>query len=235
MSGDWYLTRATLRREQASLKALLPLLAPGRPLSGHHLVWSLCTEGEGMARDFLWRQMETDRFLILSPRQPVDRHGLFEVESKPFRPELAAGDLLGFSLRANPTVTRRMPGKTRGKRHDVVMDAIAPLAEEARAEARSQAILTAGRDWLAAQGEAGGFALADPDAESWWSEDLRIGGYRRLPLEGKRPGAAIGLLDFDGVLTVTDPALFLSKLTAGIGHAKAYGCGLMLIRRLGRS
>ena len=34
-----------------------------------------------------------------------------------------------------------------------------------------------------------------------------------------------------GEITITDPAAFLSKLPLGFGSAKAFGCGLMLIRR----
>ena len=37
---------------------------------------------------------------------------------------------------------------------------------------------------------------------------------------------------FDGVLTVSNVDLFKEKLTQGIGHGKAYGCGLMTIIRL---
>jgi len=33
------------------------------------------------------------------------------------------------------------------------------------------------------------------------------------------------------VLTVEDPPLFLVALAAGFGRARAFGCGLMLIRR----
>jgi CRISPR system Cascade subunit CasE len=41
----------------------------------------------------------------------------------------------------------------------------------------------------------------------------------------------IAVLEFAGVLTVRDPARFLAALAQGFGHAKAFGCGLMLIRR----
>ena len=66
-------------------------------------------------RDFLWREMEQrGAFLILSARAPVDRHALFELdEPKSFAPALAAGDRLGFSLRANPVVRRRDPSRRR--------------------------------------------------------------------------------------------------------------------------
>ena len=39
-------------------------------------------------------------------------------------------------------------------------------------------------------------------------------------------------LDFEGLLTVSDPGTFLSSIVRGFGAAKAYGCGLMLIRRV---
>ena len=38
-------------------------------------------------------------------------------------------------------------------------------------------------------------------------------------------------LDFQGVLTVGDPDSLLPAIARGFGAAKAYGCGLMLIRR----
>ena len=38
-------------------------------------------------------------------------------------------------------------------------------------------------------------------------------------------------LDFDGLLEVREPAAILPSIARGFGAAKAYGCGLMLIRR----
>ena len=37
---------------------------------------------------------------------------------------------------------------------------------------------------------------------------------------------------FEGILTVSDAKLFKEKLIQGIGHGKAYGCGLMTIIRV---
>ena len=42
---------------------------------------------------------------------------------------------------------------------------------------------------------------------------------------------AYSTLDFEGVLTVSDPDTLLPAIARGFGAAKAYGCGLMLIRR----
>ena len=41
----------------------------------------------------------------------------------------------------------------------------------------------------------------------------------------------IAAIDYEGLLEVRDPAVFTTALAQGIGKAKAFGCGLMLIRR----
>jgi CRISPR system Cascade subunit CasE len=42
----------------------------------------------------------------------------------------------------------------------------------------------------------------------------------------------VGVLDFEGMLVVEAPELFLASVAQGFGRAKAFGCGLMLIRRV---
>ena len=44
--------------------------------------------------------------------------------------------------------------------------------------------------------------------------------------------AIFGVLDISGVLIVEDPVRFLAAQAAGFGRARAFGCGLMLIRRV---
>ena len=40
-------------------------------------------------------------------------------------------------------------------------------------------------------------------------------------------------LEFDGILAVTEPEVFIEKcLFSGIGPAKGFGCGVMLVRRV---
>jgi CRISPR system Cascade subunit CasE len=44
----------------------------------------------------------------------------------------------------------------------------------------------------------------------------------------KKRGIKISTLDFQGLLEVTEPELFIQKvLYKGIGPAKAFGCGLL--------
>ncbi|MFE7620735.1 type I-E CRISPR-associated protein Cas6/Cse3/CasE [Streptomyces sp. NPDC057496] len=43
-------------------------------------------------------------------------------------------------------------------------------------------------------------------------------------------GLRIARAELKGALTVTDPTAFVTALTRGIGHARAYSCGLLLVR-----
>lgn len=221
-----FLGRARLKRDAsgAALAALLvPALSEARTAAAHRLVWALFADTPARDRDFLWREEKPGMFMTLSARPPVDPHDLFVLDHQAFSPALAVGDRLAFSLRANATVARSAGPGARSHRADVVMDALNSIAPGARAEARRDAVVSAGRLWLAAQGSSGGFT---PDS------DVAVDGYdqRRLPRD---QGAALRFssLDFDGRLTVTDPSLFIRQLATGFGRAKAFGCGLMLIRR----
>jgi len=222
-----WLCRARLRRDTAATGSLARLLVPddqdARTAAGHRLVWALFADGPERRRDFLWREEGPGRFMALSARPPTPMPDLFDVEAKPFEPLLARGDQLAFSLRANPVVSRTEAPGRRGKRHDVVMDALHMLPQAQRAGARLGAVAEAGRAWLIRQGAAHGFAPA---------EGVGVDGYEpvRIPRDGGRP-ARFSQVDFAGRLTVTDPAAFLAALATGFGRARAFGCGLMLIRR----
>ena len=231
MTAMLYFSRARLRRD-ASAAALAPLLlgntGRGGPTRqpGHHLVWSLFADDPNRRRDFLWREMETGVFLILSARQPEDRHDLFEIaEPKPFAPALEAGDRLAFSLRANPVIRRRDPSRSRSVKHDVVMDALRSRSNGDRAAHRLDAVREEGLAWLERQGVRAGFAVR--------ANGVRVDGYvqHRISRKGSGPSMLYSTLDFQGVLTVGDPDSLLPAIARGFGAAKAYGCGLMLIRR----
>jgi CRISPR system Cascade subunit CasE len=222
-----YLCRARLKRD-ANVTALAPLLVPqdgdARLAASHHLIWSLFADAAERTRDFLWREERPGHFLALSRRSPNDAQGLFEVECKPFAPALAPGDRLGFTLRANPVIARPAARGERGKRHDVVMDALRDVPRCQRADARPDAIVQAGRAWLARQGAAHGFTPA---------EDVGVDGYETVRIARERGEKPIrfGVLDLTGVLTVHAPDRFLAALAGGFGRSRAFGCGLMLIRR----
>jgi CRISPR system Cascade subunit CasE len=154
---------------------------------------------------------------------PQDRVGLWSIQSKPYAPKLAVGDRLHFKLRVNPVVTRN------GKRHDVVMDAKQRLGwKELRPIERPalNAIADdAGKAWLAKRAEKHGFALAPAS--------FLADGYRTHQVRRRRYAPiSFSTLDFTGALTVANVEKFLSTLYEGIGPAKGFGCGLLLIKRI---
>lgn len=235
MSTDRYLTRVTLRRD-APIAALRSVFIPEggerRTVIGHQLMWTLFADSPDRERDFLWREAGDGRFYTLSARPPSDRHDVFIIDSpKAFAPELREGDRLRFSLRANATVSKRAEGKTRGTRADVVMDALYQYAKGGeRGKHRSTAIQAAGLQWLARQGAQGGFSISWDEA-SPASGTARVTSYQAMQLDHKRSAMKIGVLEYEGDLVVTEPKTFVAAIANGFGRAKAFGCGLMLIRR----
>lgn len=239
---DLYLTRARIRRD-LSAPALRMLLAPTddstRAGAGHKVIWALFDDRPDRRRDFLWREAEPGLFYVLSSRAPEDRHQLFDLDPpKPFVPDIHKGDLLRFSLRANATVARSAGKEVRGQRSDVVMDALYRVPKEARALERTRHVTDAGLAWLARQAACSGFALPTSDkiergrsTEVGATVAVHVTAYRTLQVEHRGPRAKLGVLDFEGLLEVTDPGQFLKALGNGFGRAKAFGCGLMLIRR----
>jgi CRISPR system Cascade subunit CasE len=224
---ELFLSRARLRRD-APVTALAELLIPTNPAdragASHKLVWALFADSSDRRRDFLWREEKPGHFMALSSRPPDDPHRLFDLDFKPFAPNLSVGEKLGFTLRANPVVARPEARGERGKRHDVVMNALFTVPRSERAASRPEAVLTGGRAWLARQGEAHGFApVGDADVDGY--DSLRI------PRAACKP-VMFGVLDISGVLQVQDPTRFLAQLIRGFGRARAFGCGLMLIRRV---
>lgn len=232
-----HLTRAVLDRN-AGAAALAPLLDPPDPdqaFDAHRrLVWTLFP-GRQASRDFLWRADGRGRFFILSHRSPV-RSDLFRpLDTTDFTPVLAVGDRLAFVLRVNATKDRRVPeqpdGRRPDRRVDLVMDALYGEAGQTVA-GRDRAAAGPGKrmeiadrvaaDWLAGQGRRHGFALDRVRAEDY--------SVRRIS-RGRQSPATLGVLDLSGLLTVTEPAAFVAALGVGFGRARAFGCGLMLIRR----
>ena len=230
-----YLSRLALNRDAPS-SALVALLNPsdlGLAADAHHrLVWSVFSDSAERKRDFLWRHDGQGRFFTLSARPPRASELFQPPETKVFDPDLRAGDRLHFILRANATkdraVVSRMDRDARrgqSRRVDVVMDLLREgPATGNRSNLRTRLAQSAADAWMARQGSCKGFTPRLVVVEGYSTIEL---GRRR------RQGATFGILDLRGELEVTDPDSFLSALAAGFGRAKAWGCGLMLIRRAG--
>jgi CRISPR system Cascade subunit CasE len=228
-----FLSRLTLKRSP-DVAALAQVLTPegtGARLDAHHrLLWSAFAGDGGRTRDFLWRDMGRGVFLVLSPRPPRDSALFEEPEVTPFAPDLAAGDRLAFVLRANATRTVSAAGGKK-RHHDVVMDALHAVPAGERALVRLECAEQAGRSWLAGQGTRAGFIVHDAAVTAY---DVA-----EAPPVRRTGRPRFGILHLEGLIEVTDPVAFLARFrwppgaaaTGGFGRAKAFGCGLMLIRR----
>lgn len=232
-----YLTRAVLDRN-AGVGSIAPLLDPADPnqaLDAHHrLIWTLFPDKDA-TRDFLWRADGSGRFYILSHRKPVQSGLFLPLESTEFSPALAQGDRLAFILRVNATRDRRMEksgdGRRRSRRVDLVMDALYsipgqkaldPEQVSERPAKRMQIADRVANEWLTAIGDRVGFSIEKLQVDDYSVRQFRRSGNSLV---------TFGLLDINGVLLVDQPDSFLGALTSGFGRARAFGCGLMLIRR----
>lgn len=209
----------------------------GGPYSDHQWLWRWFPAEAGTARDFLFRRQDADdgppRFYVVSQRPPMERLGAWIARTRDYAPRLEVGEQLRFELRANPTVRHGRDGKS--KRHDVVMEAKTRLLtqhgltrwqdwQSDDKPALHAVIQRACSDWLARRGELAGFSL---DVETLIVES------HQQHREKREASLMFTTVDLQGQLTVTDPQRFQQMLTKGIGHAKAFGCGLMLVRRPG--
>lgn len=199
----------------------------------HQALWQLFDNDPDAERDFLYRQtLEQGRlkYYVLSARPPVDHSGIWLVsEPKPYTPQLAAGQTLVFSLRANPIITIT-DENWKKSRHDVVMwekkrigFKALPKDERPLEQAIVQKTCI---HWLEQRAGKLGFKLH--------TDSVLVDGYQQHESHSKQAKSSIrySTVDFQGVLTVTDSDLFLKEaLLKGIGKAKAFGCGLMLVKR----
>lgn len=195
----------------------------------HQLVWNLFADLPDRKRDFIYRHEAVNNwptFYTVSKREPVDTAGMWEILPKEYNPHLRASQRLGFTLCVNPIRSRR-DENGKQERHDVVMDAKLKLKKDEKSFDLPDIVQEIGLRWLEERSASHGFSISP--------KGVRVDGYQQHRLfkgKGNKP-ITFSTLDFNGILTVTDPDVFVEKcLFDGIGPAKGFGCGLMLVRRV---
>lgn len=227
----------------------------------HKMVWDLFSDDPDRKRDFIYRFENVNglpTYYAVSEREPVDERGLWDISTKPYSPKIAQGERLAFKLRANPVQSAKQersaeeleawqksrderglkPSKSMERgwtekviRHDVVMEAKTKIDFKNLPQEKCPHVATliqeAGLEWIAEKGKEYGFYVVQ--------SGTRADGYQQhrfFKKKGAKP-VMYSTLEFDGVLTITEPEIFIEKcLFSGIGPAKGFGCGLMLVRRV---
>lgn len=223
------ISRVQLTRKPGTQGSLAKVLLDGAAKDqSHGLVWSLFSEAEREKRDFLYRDAGDGSFIVVSEREPADPHGLWHVEPNKYEPVLAVGDRLRFILRANPAISIFKRGSKRGVRVDAIMHAKSKLETEQRKRFSAVEAEAVALDWLEKRGLAIG--------ASFERARCTATGYRqvRIPKTDRKEPIEFSEINFEGVLSVTNPEKLKAALFKGegLGKAKAFGCGLMLIRRI---
>ncbi|GLF98164.1 type I-E CRISPR-associated protein Cas6/Cse3/CasE [Streptomyces yaizuensis] len=183
----------------------------------------------------LWRLDETrhpyrqQTLLVVSPAVPDLTHVVEQAgwprtatpgnpgwDTRPYTPlldKLRPGVRLRFRLTANPTKAIRRPGRPdrRG-----VRTALTTPADQLQ--------------WLTDRSPTLGFTLpttgGHPQTAVTASDALD---FHRTGNHSRGDRVRIRAVTFDGHLRVTDPDALRRTLTHGIGHGRAYGCGLLTL------
>lgn len=216
---------------QAHLRSAVRDLAHA-PYGQHQWIWKFFREEgdppERKDRDFIFRAHaagDVPRYYVVSARVPVAFSDDWEVQSRAYDPLPPAGQRLSFVLCANPVVSKK-DGQGKSRRHDVVMQAKKdkPSGQPASApELVRQTCLT----WLQARAARAGFELVGATVDAYLQQRAR-----KRDVEDD---ISFSSVEFSGELLVSDPQLFRHTLLHGLGHAKAFGCGLLLVKKADES
>jgi CRISPR system Cascade subunit CasE len=317
-----YFSRVRIRPGIKELSILADMLKDQYAV--HRMLWCLFPEQD--QRTFLYReeiareQLEPSPsargepvYYLVSQIKPLETdNSLFEVQSKPYQPNLQIGDVLSFSLRANPVEQvkvarnegelikhakqrkdRGLKEKTTKKRvhHDVVMnEQLRFLNELVRGcgleqslpahpnkGALKQALLNQGgttlenrlteiltnhplyaerlgqistlpdklewsikaqidqalQNWMVDQGKRCGFSVLKDQNRLLKLQNSAYAWHSLQQKAEKKDGkAGFSSVDFTGELQLTDVFKFEQALFQGLGRSKAFGCGLLLVRRI---
>lgn len=190
----------------------------------HQFLWTLFPNITSKKdRQFLFKHLPNNSaptFIIVSKVPPTD-HPAWEVRTKPYSPIINSGDKFEFTLTANPVVTKKNPGKKQSQRCDIVMDW--RYNNDRKSKPLSDVVKDEGIKWLSKKGVKKGFSVIQGNA----------GGYtqKRFFKANSKQSIRISTIDFSGILEVTSSEKFIDTLFNGIGPAKGFGAGLMLIKR----
>ena len=195
--------------------------AARNPYDLHRQLWRMFpggnreirTSGNEERQGFLFRIENSlvgrpARLLVQSRKAPSVANGVSLIGTREFRLQPVRGQRLAFLLTANPVKT------------------IADIQRDAKPGKRSEKCRVP--------------LIRENEQRLWLERKLAASGkveavsiLPHAPLyfrKGNRGGKLV-TVTFEGVLTVGEPGNLIGLLKNGVGPAKAFGCGLLLVRR----
>lgn len=257
MSKPYFLSRVKLRDDVTLAQLRKHGLFDSNEYQNHKLVWNIMSYVDDQKRDFIFR---TDfdanglpAFIICSQHEPQRDNGIWDIETKNYLPNLQAGEKLSFYLRCNPTRTEnteiirkerdfKLPLK-KTRRIDVILEARRKAIEDNEAWTNDSIELKGAINWLKTHEiKRESNSNTTTPIVSFDAESIQVERYYQVPhpkagnqkiqkREDFENAKKLSILDVTGILTVESPVLFNDVLLHGIGHGKAFGCGLMMVKR----
>lgn len=200
----------------------IPWESARNPYNLHRRVWDLFPDvdretrkdGEQPRQGFLFKVEHyapgrSARLLVQSRRSPQAMAGVTLLGSKEFQPQPVAGQRLGFLLTANPIKT------------------VNDVEREAKSGKRSEKCRVP--------------LIKEEDQRAWITRKLAgaatietVGILPNSPLYFRKGnhGGKLVTVTFEGVFSVLDAEALIRLLENGVGPAKGFGCGLLLVRRI---
>lgn len=199
----------------------------GQAYRDHALLWKLFKEYPEKQK-ILFRRLEDDKsYYVLSQHKPHNVSEketgitIFNIQTKIYHPHIEDGLFFRFDLRANPTVSIQNPNRKHSMRHDVLMNAKKKWNEQSD-EDFSEYLDAVGKKWLLDRTPQWGVEI-DPMS-------ILQKSYTQYKIVRDKEKILFSSLDYQGVLKVTNADLFKKALLQGVGHSKAFGCGLFLVK-----
>lgn len=199
----------------------------------HQALWKVFSDHPDRERDFLYRKTDDGYFLTVSSREPLETGLLKRVECKEYNPTLKAGERIFFSLRFNPIVKRR-DEKNRQVRVDMVQDMRKKMIDEgvpaSELPRRLEIAEEVAGHWFDRRSDFLGVEVEKSNnnksrsiiVESYTQDKFRKSGGKNVVLSR---------IDLQGFAIVNEPEKFRQALFNGVGCAKGFGFGLLLVRR----
>jgi len=189
------------------------------PDSFHRDIWKLFPGRKEAKRDFLFRADKLPGGLynitMQSRHRPqTEKQDEFYVEVvKEYSPEFVKGGLYQFDIRVSPQLSKR---NSEGKR---VLQRIYKSEQQI--------------DWLKKH-------LERPTINSSYASEpvckivqMDVIQNTEASFKSRKNEIAYPVVDFTGILQVLEPDDFKKMYLNGIGRQKVYGCGMLLLARLG--